>query len=126
MKTRKFSTILAAAFSTSLLFGCFDRTENKAAEHLPGEPPPKVLPNSITVKPGKRTYVVSGLGVGKTNRMAVVNHEVYPIGAEIEPGIILKDVELTYARIVVHDVEHLLRPESIQKQMDMKRRASGK
>lgn len=140
MKTSKTSGIVAAALTCTLLTGCSEKTEETTLEHTTkhtmGEPPPKVLPNSVTVKPskidyiikslgpgksGSKVYIVNGLGVGDTNRMAVVNDEIYHVGAEIEPGIILKDVQLTYARLVVNDKEHLLRPESIQKQMDMQR-----
>jgi len=83
------------------------------------KPVPAVLPSSIKVEHNNITYVTTGLGVSESNRIAIINNEVYTIGAEVGPGIILKDIQLTYASLLVNDEEHLLRPKNLQRQLDL-------
>ncbi|MCF7817973.1 MAG: general secretion pathway protein GspB [Kiritimatiellales bacterium] len=109
-----------------LLASCGKAPETTKPETPPaqGHKPsatPDVLPNTLTVKRLAKTYVITGIGLGGTNKVAIINNQVIKPGAEIDPGVVLKDVQPTYAIILYGNTEHLLRPEDIQRELDKKK-----
>ena len=80
------------------------------------------LPDTLKVKKLSKTYVITGIGERGTNRVAIINDEVVTLGMELDPGVVLKDIQLTYAVIVHGNSEYLIRPENIQNELDEKKR----
>ncbi len=71
---------------------------------------------------GSKTYVITGIGISDTKKVAIINGVAITSGKEIGPGVVLKDVQPTYAVIVHGNTEYLLRPENIQSELDKKKR----
>ncbi len=114
---------LAIAAIPLLLQGCGDKPKASA----PPEPqaanpaaPPKVLPSTLKVKRQSKTYLITGIGMGGTNSVAIINDQVVTPGMEIDSGVVLKEIHPTYATIAIGNSEYLLRPESIQNELDRK------
>jgi hypothetical protein len=76
-----------------------------------------ILPDTLKVKRLSKTYVITGIGLSGTNKVAIINNQVLKPGEELDQGVILVDVQETYAVILVGTVEHRIRPEDIQKKM---------
>jgi len=112
------NTLFAAGISL-LLFGCGDNAGQKAPTD--GSTPAKVS-NTLKVKRLSKTYVITGIGLSGANKVAIINNEQVTPGMEIDPGVVLKDVKLTYAVIQYGNTEYLLRPESIQDELDKKKK----
>jgi hypothetical protein len=116
-------TALFAACITLLISGCGGE-EPQAA--LPAEPEgapantPEVLPATLEIKNHEKTYVINGIGMSGTNTMAIINNDVVRPGMELASGAFVRDIQPTYAIIVVNGKQHLLRPEDIQREMDRK------
>ena len=79
------------------------------------------LPNTFKIKQLSKTYTITGLGLKGTNKVAIINDQMVTPGTELDPGVMLKDVQPTYAVILHGGVEHLLRPEDIQRNLDKKK-----
>ena len=79
------------------------------------------LPNILKVKQSSKTYIITGIGLKGTNKVAIINGQVVTPGMELDPGVVLKDVQSTYAVIVHGNTEHRIRPEGIQSELDQKR-----
>jgi hypothetical protein len=111
---------LFAACLTLLIAGCGGDSDQGAALDTEFDPAnaPEVLPATLEINNQKKTYVISGIGLSGSNKVAIINNEVVQPGAAIDNGVILKDVQPTYAIIVVSGKQYLLRPEDIQRQMD--------
>jgi hypothetical protein len=56
-----------------------------------------------------------------SNKVAIINDEVVIPGMKIGKGMILKDLQPTYAIILVGDTEYYLRPASIQTALDQQK-----
>jgi hypothetical protein len=118
------SLLVASAFL--LLAGCGKAPQEAQRERQPEavDKPlvaPDVLPATLTVKRLSKTYVISGIGLGGSNKVAIINNQVIKPGMEIDAGVVLKDVQPTYAIILYGNTEHLIRPEDIQREMDKKK-----
>ena len=83
---------------------------------------PDALSDTLKVKQLSKTYVITGIGVSGSNSVAIINNQVFTPGMEIDPGVTLKNIHPSYATLVHGNTEHLLRPESIQNEMDKKKR----
>jgi len=93
-----------------------------APKEAPGDgKTPAALPDTLRVKRLSKTYVITGIGLSDSNKVAIINNQVVTPGMEIDPGVMLKDVQPTYAIILVGNTKYLLRPEDIQNEMDKKR-----
>jgi hypothetical protein len=102
-----------------LLAGCGKKKEapeKPAATDAEGVP--ITLPDTLTVKRNSKTYVITGIGLSKDKKVAIINNEVVERGNEIDPGVILADVQPTYAVIQIGNTTHLIRPEAIQQQLN--------
>lgn len=116
--------VLAVICASLFLAGCGKRPEETPQDAVQVQPPsktPTVLPNILKVKRDSKTYVITGIGLSGTNKVAIINNQVLKPGKEIDPGVVLKDVQPTYAIIVVGNTQHLIRPEDIQRELDKKR-----
>jgi hypothetical protein len=103
------------------LSGCGDgRQEAPSATPINPTVAPEVLPNTLKVKLRSKTYEITGIGVGGSNRVAIINNQVLKPGMEIDPGVVLKEIQPTYATILIGKKEYQLRPEDIQREMDKK------
>jgi len=104
-----------------LLSGCGEKRQEPPPTAVPkAEPtaPPKVLPSTLKVKRQSKTYVITGIGMGGTNSVAIINDKVVTPGMEIDPGVVLREVHPTYATIAIGNSEYLLRPKDIQNELD--------
>jgi len=124
MNTIPLRKALAMACMSLLLAGCGDAPQEAPVEALPSGAP-KVLPNALKVERHKKTYVITGIGVGGGNKVAIINNQVVKPGMEIGSGVVLEDVQPTYAIIIVGNTRHLLRPEDIQQELDEKGRSNA-
>ena len=106
------NTLLVAAISL-FLAGCGGRGSETNMDSLP---------DTLKVKQLSKTYVITGIGERGTNRVAIINDEVVTPGMALDPGVVIKDIQLTYAVILHGNTEHLLRPENIQNELDEKKR----
>ena len=79
------------------------------------------LPDTLKVKQLSKTYVITGIGLRGSNKVAIINDVVVTPGMELDPGVVLKDVQPTYAVILHGNTEHLLRPENIQSELNEKK-----
>ena len=79
---------------------------------------PDTLPDTLKIKRSSKTYVITGIGLSDTKKVAIINGVAITSGKEIDPGVLLKDVQPTYAVILQGNTEHLLRPENIQTKLD--------
>ena len=82
---------------------------------------PDVLPDRLEIKRQEKTYVISGIGLKGDTKVAIINNKVAKPGEEIDTGVVLEDVQPTYAIIRVGNTRHLLRPEDIQRELDRKK-----
>jgi hypothetical protein len=78
------------------------------------------LPDTLKIKRLSKTYVITGIGVSGSNRVAIINDQVVTPGIEIDSGVVIKEIHPTYATLNVGGKEHLLRPEDIQRKLDKK------
>ncbi|MCK4564072.1 MAG: hypothetical protein KAU94_05315 [Verrucomicrobia bacterium] len=83
---------------------------------------PNTLPDTLKVKRLSKTYVITGIGLSDTKKVAIINGVAITSRKEIDPGVVLKDVQPTYAVILHGNTEHLLRPENIQTKLDKEKR----
>ena len=82
---------------------------------------PKSLPSTLKIKRQSAAYVITGIGLSGSNKVAIINNEVVVPGAEISEGVILKDINPTYVTLLSGNTEYHLRPESIQNELDAKK-----
>ena len=82
---------------------------------------PATLPDTLKVRKLSKTYVITGIGLSGSNKVAIINNQVVTPGMEIGSGVVLKDVQPTYATILHGNTEYLLRPENIQNELDKKK-----
>ena len=104
------------------LASCGDRPQ-EASQEMDTIPSvaPKVLPDTLKIKRHSKTYVITGIGLSGSNKVAIINNEVVQPGMEIDPGVVLKDVQPTYAILLAGNTQHLIRPENIQAELDQKK-----
>lgn len=125
MKINPLQNMLPIAILSLFLSGCGGdaqdvlATQNKKSRSAVST---ETLPSMLKVKRAEKTYVVTGLAKSGTRKIAIINGKNILSGEEIDPGVLLKDVQPTYAIILVGGTEHLIRPEAIQKKMDRKTR----
>ena len=112
--------ILIIACVSVFLTGCGDSQKEAAGMDSSGVP--SVLPDTLKIKRSKTTYVITGIGTGGTNKVAIINNQVLKLGKEIAPGVVLVDVQPTYVTILAGNTRHLLRPGDMQRKIDKKRR----
>lgn len=105
------NTLLVAAIAL-FMAGCGGRASETSMDSLP---------DTLKVKQLSKTYIITGIGERGTNRVAIINDEVVTPGMELDPGVVLKDIQLTYAVILHGNTEYLLRPENIQNELDEKK-----
>lgn len=128
MKTAFRRNITALAFIPLFLAGCGEKVQQKTSSETPSPAPtpsapaPDVLPDSLKVERLAKTYVITGIGLSGNTKVAIINNQVLKPGMEIDPGVVLKDVQSTYATILIGNTEHRIRPESIQNELDNKKR----
>lgn len=101
-----------------LFTGCREKEPN-VAEDIPKELP-STLKLSVSKRPGaqQKSYEITGMGISHSDRVAIINDQMYVSGTEIDHGVFLKEVSLTYARIFAEGREHLIRPANIQQLID--------
>lgn len=118
MNGNKISKIFLILGATLLLAGCGQKGEQEQSLE-PGEVP-AVLSDTLQVKRSSKTYVINGIGISGSNTVAIINNEVVVPGAELDPGVELESIHPTYASILIDGRKHMIRPESIQKELDKK------
>lgn len=114
MKTLRNALLVAAI--PLFIAGC----GGKAPDGAEGAAP-SALPDTLKIKRLSKTYVITGIGLRGTNKVAIINDQIVIPGMEIDPGVVLKDVQPTYAIILHGNTKHLLRPENIQNELDEKK-----
>ena len=82
---------------------------------------PEVLPSILKVNRQEKTYVITGIGLKGSNKVAIINNTVLKPGEEIDDGVVLEDIQPTLAIIRVGNTRHLLRPQDIQRELDKKK-----
>lgn len=80
-----------------------------------------VLPSSLKIDREEKTYVITGIGLRGSNTVAIINGSVVIPGEEIDPGVVLEEIQPTYAIIRAGQTKYLIRPEDIQRELDKKR-----
>ena len=117
--------VLFLACLVLLVSGCSrDEPQPETPAKTAAPPPagdPDVLPDTLKIKRGETTYVITGIGLKAETKVAIINNKVVKPGEEIDTGVVLEDVQPTYAIIRVGNTKHLLRPEDIQREMDGKK-----
>lgn len=121
MGAKWIKSALMLACVAGLLSGCGDSTQKAKITEDPPTDEPKVLPDTLKVSDQKKTYVITGIGLSGTNKVAIINNQVIQPGMEIDDGVRLQDVHSTYAVIVVGQTKHLLRPGDIQRELDQQK-----
>jgi hypothetical protein len=101
------------------LTGCDEKPETIVI--IPGETP-KTLPATVTIKRDSEAYVITGIGLSGSNKVAIINDEVVVPGVEVGEGMVLKDIHPTYVTLVMGNTEYHLRPKSIQNELDEKKK----
>ncbi len=127
MNAKPLKQALIIACIPLFLAGCGEDTTPPEAVQA-AQPPsatPTILPSILKVKRHSKTYVITGIGLSGSNKVAIINNQIVKPGMEVDPGVVLKDVQPTYAIIIVGDTQHLLRPEDIQRELDKKRKSSA-
>lgn len=76
------------------------------------------LPNTLKVDQKSKTYVITGIGLSNRKKVAIINNVAVTVGDEIDPGVLLNDVQETYVVILIGATEYRLRPENIQNELD--------
>lgn len=112
MKKKTLQKALLTAGIALLLASCGKEAPESSAASTDN------LPDTLKVKRLSKTYVITGIGVRGSNKVAIINNVVVKPGDEIDPGVTLEEVQSTYAIILVGNKEHLLRPQDIQRQLD--------
>ena len=79
------------------------------------------LPSTLKVDRKSKTYVITGIGLSDTKKVAIINDVAVTAGEEIDEGVLLKDVQATYVVVLIGTTEHLLRPENIQNELNEKK-----
>jgi hypothetical protein len=110
-------TILPVA-AALLLCSCADDSGQKMPED---GTIPAIVNNTLKIRKAKKTYVITGIGSSGTNKVAIINNEILTPGKEIDPGVVLLDIQPTYAVIGHGNSKYLLRPEDIQAELDKKK-----
>ena len=100
-----------------LLSGC---GEQNPVSIEPGTVP-KILPTTLKIKKKSAAYVITGIGISGSNKVAIINNEVVVPGEEVGKGVVLKDINPTYVTLLSGNTEYHLRPESIQNELDKKK-----
>lgn len=124
MNVKLLRNVLFFAGISLLIASCGGDTPKEALKE--GETPsalpkiPSALPDTLKVKRLSKTYVITGIGLSKSNKVAIINNQVVMMGVEIDPGVVLEDVQPTYAIILEGNTKHLLRPEDLQYELDKK------
>jgi len=118
MNVKSLKNVLLFAGISLLVASCGDNTPK---EELKEGKTPAALPNTLKVKRLSKTYVITGIGLSNSNKVAIINNQIVTMGMEIDPGVVLEDVQPTYAIILVENTKHLLRPEGIQSELDKKK-----
>jgi hypothetical protein len=101
--------------------GCGRKSADADGRTAGDKSTPAVLPSILKIKRESKTYVITGIGLKGSTKVAIINDKVVSPGEEIDPGVFVKEVQPTYAIIVVGSKEHLLRPEDIQRELDKKK-----
>ena len=117
IKMKLLIQVLMIACVSMFFAGCEDSQKEEPVE-VTASGAPRVLSNTLKVKGLKQTYVITGIGLSSSNKVAIINNQVLKPGRQIAPGVVLEDVQPTYAIICVGDTKHLLRPEDIQREID--------
>jgi len=122
MNTKPLRKVLFIVGIPLLLASCGERQKETPGE-ISADPTvaPKVLPSILKIKRHSKTYVITGIGLSGSNKVAIINNQVVKPGMEIDPGVVLKDVQPTFAVILEGNTRHLLRPENIQAELDQKK-----
>jgi len=118
MNVKSLRNVLFFVGISLLIASCGDDTPKEVLKE--GETP-VALPDTLKVKRLSKTYVITGIGLSNSNKVAIINNQVVMPGIEIDPGVVLEDVQPTYAIILVGNTKHLLRPEGIQHELDKKK-----
>jgi len=121
MNAKSLRQILVMACVSVLLAGCGD-SSREAETGTNSSGAPKELPNMLKIKRHKKTYVINGIGLSGSNKVAIINNQVLQPGMDVAPGVVLEDVQSTYAIIVAGNTKHLIRPGDIQRELDKKGR----
>ncbi len=79
------------------------------------------LPNTLKVDRKSKTYVITGIGLSDSKKVAIINDVAVTVGDEIDPSVLLKDVQETYVVILIGATEYRLRPENIQNELNEKK-----
>jgi hypothetical protein len=82
---------------------------------------PETLPTTLKIKQKSAAYVITGIGLSGSNKVAIINDEVVVPGKEVGEGVVLKDINPTYVTLLSGNTEYHLRPESIQNELDKKK-----
>ncbi len=117
MNIKPLRTALFILLIPLFLGGCSGKKED--VEKIPSGTP-SVLPNTLEIKRLSKTYVITGIGLSGSNKVAIINNQVVIPGEEIGQGVLLQDVHPTYATILFENSEYQLRPETIQNELDQK------
>lgn len=110
LKTAKKNVLVALV--PLLLSGCGGNNGNGSMDRLP---------NTLKVDRKSKTYVITGIGLSDTKKVAIINDVAITVGNEIDTGVLLKDVQATYVVVLVGATEYRLRPENIQNVLDEKK-----
>ncbi len=97
--------------------GCNQDTQNP--DNTTGTP--DRLPSTLKVKHHSKTYVITGLGLSNDKRIAIINNLIVSEGSEIGPNAVVKEINLTYAGITIDGRDYLIRPESLQRELESKK-----
>lgn len=123
--TRSLKRLIYTVCAALLLSGCGRDTSDTQTESgqtgALSSAALEVLPHTLKLKRQEKSYVITGIGMKGETRMAIINDKVVKPGQEIDTGVVLEDVQSTYAIIRVGNTRHLLRPEDIQRELDEKK-----
>ena len=122
MNTKSLKSILIFACASLFLASCGEPQEEAARPEIQPSGTPRVLPDTLKIKSHKKPYVITGIGVSGSNKVAIINNQVLQPGMDVAPGVVLEDVQSTYAIIVAGNAKHLIRPGDIQRELDKKGR----
>ena len=120
MNAKPLKLTLIFACISLFLASCGDTQKEAAGADIQPAVAPEVLPDTLKIKSHKQPYVITGIGVSGSNKVAIINNKVLQPGMDVAPGVVLEDVQSTYAIIVVGNTQHLLRPGDIQRELDKK------
>ncbi len=120
MNTKPLKLTLIFACVALFLASCGEPQKEATGTKIQPSVAPEVLPDTLKIKSHKQTYVITGIGVSGSNKVAIINNQVLQPGMDVAPGVVLEDVQSTYAIILVGDTQHLLRPGNIQRELDKK------